>query len=62
MRLSDALEIGYLDVLDGLEDAREDARFVPHPRSTGSCQGCGTRVYAERACTYCGTSEGWVSY
>lgn len=57
MRLSDALEIGYLDVLEGTYDAREEARYVPHMRPSGSCGGCGTLVYRERSCDYCGGSE-----
>ena len=61
MRLSDALEIGYLDVLEGMEDGREQ-RYVPHMRPTGSCGGCGAPVFPERGCDYCGTREGWVSY
>ena len=57
MMLSDALEIGYLDVWEGLTDERDVERYVPHMRPSGSCNGCGTRVYAERACDYCGTRE-----
>jgi hypothetical protein len=55
MRLSDALEIGYLDVMEGLLDGRENARYVPHFRPNGSCAGCGTPVSVERACDYCGS-------
>ena len=54
MRLSDALEIGYLDVLEGVVDGRGEARYVPHVRANGQCAGCGTRVYPEQGCGYCG--------
>jgi len=58
MRLSDALEIGYLDVLEGIEDGREEARYVPHMRPTGSRGGCGTPTPPERPCSYCGGDGG----
>ena len=54
MRLSDALEIGYLDVLEGVVDGRGEARYVPHVRSSGTCSGCCALVFPERACAYCG--------
>ena len=58
MHLSDALEMGYLDAMDGIEDARDEVRYVPHMRPTGAGGGCGTPTSPERPCGYCGGDGG----